>query len=135
MYTLTDQRLKFTRGVLSKVTEDLELYRVRDTKFSQGVFERMVGLGNIELLSTDETSPTIHLRYIADAEGVLGELQFPDAPALDAWLRSQRERRVNSMRRDLERQVRALEGAGDAVSAAASRRCPRCPPAPAPAAR
>ena len=70
VYTLTDQRLKFTRGVLSKVTEDLELYRVRDTKFSQGVFERMVGLGNIELFTTDETSPTIHLRFIADAEGV-----------------------------------------------------------------
>jgi hypothetical protein len=35
VYTLTDQRLKFTRGVLSKTTEDLELYRVRDTKFQQ----------------------------------------------------------------------------------------------------
>ena len=54
---------------------------------------------------------------LADAEGVLGELQFPDAPALDAWLRSQRERRVNSMRRDLERQVRALEDAGELAAA------------------
>jgi uncharacterized membrane protein YdbT with pleckstrin-like domain len=69
-YTLTDQRLKFTRGILSKTTEDLELYRVRDTKFTQGVFERMVGLGNIELYTTDETSPTILLPFIADAEGV-----------------------------------------------------------------
>jgi uncharacterized membrane protein YdbT with pleckstrin-like domain len=70
LYTLTDQRLKFTRGILSKTTEDLELYRVRDTKFSQGVFERMVGLGNIELYTTDETSPTILLPFVADAEGV-----------------------------------------------------------------
>ncbi len=54
---------------------------------------------------------------LADAEGVLGELHFPDAPALDAWLRSQRERRVNSMRRDLERQVRALEDAGELAAA------------------
>ena len=45
VYTLTDQRLKFTRGVFSKTTEDLELYRVRDTKFEQSLFERMVGLG------------------------------------------------------------------------------------------
>ena len=70
VYTLTDQRLKFTRGVLSKTTEDLELYRVRDTKFTQGVFERMVGLGNIELYTTDETSPTVHLPFIEDAEAV-----------------------------------------------------------------
>ncbi len=70
VYTLTDQRLKFTRGIVGKTTEDLELYRVRDSKFEQGLFERMVGLGNIQLFTTDETSPSIVLPYIADAEGV-----------------------------------------------------------------
>jgi uncharacterized membrane protein YdbT with pleckstrin-like domain len=70
VYTLTDQRLKFTRGVFTKTTEDLELYRVRDTRFEQSFFERMVGLGKIFLFSTDETSPTICLSYIADAETV-----------------------------------------------------------------
>lgn len=70
VYTLTDQRLKFTRGVFSKTTEDLELYRVRDTKFEQGFFERLVGLGTLQLFSTDETSPTIRLPYIKNAESV-----------------------------------------------------------------
>ena len=54
---------------------------------------------------------------LADAESVLGDLQFPDAPALDAWLRSQRERRVNTTRRALERQARALEDAGELAAA------------------
>jgi uncharacterized membrane protein YdbT with pleckstrin-like domain len=70
VYTLTDQRLKFIRGVLSRTTEDLELYRVRDTRFEQGFFERLLGLGRIRLYTTDETSPEIVLPYIADAEGV-----------------------------------------------------------------
>ena len=70
LYTLSDQRLKFTRGVLTKTTEDLELYRVRDTKFEQGLFERMLGLGHIELFTTDETSPSVVLPYITDAEAV-----------------------------------------------------------------
>ena len=70
VYTLTDQRLKFTRGVLTKTTEDLELYRVRDTKFQQSFWERMVGLGEIELYSTDETTTTVRLPYIRDAESV-----------------------------------------------------------------
>ncbi|MEO8161402.1 MAG: PH domain-containing protein [Arenimonas sp.] len=70
IYTLTDQRLKFTRGVLSKTTEDLELYRVRDTKFQQGVWERMFGLGEIELFTTDETTTTVRLPFIRDAESV-----------------------------------------------------------------
>ena len=75
VYTLTDQRLKFTRGVLSKTTEDLELYRVRDTMFQQNVWERMLGLGEIELYTTDETTTTISLPYIRDAEGVREKLR------------------------------------------------------------
>lgn len=75
VYTLTDQRLKFTRGVFSKTTEDLELYRVRDTKFEQGFFERLVGLGTLQLFSTDETSPTIRLPSIKDAELVREKLR------------------------------------------------------------
>lgn len=70
IYTLTDQRLKFTRGVLTKTTEDLELYRVRDTKFQQSFWERMVGLGEIELYTTDETTTTVRLPFIRAAESV-----------------------------------------------------------------
>ena len=70
VYTLTDQRLKFTRGVLTKTTEDLELYRVRDTKFEQNVWERMLGLGEIQLFTTDETTTIVSLHFIKDAESV-----------------------------------------------------------------
>ena len=75
VYTLTDQRLKFTRGVLSKTTEDLELYRVRDSKFQQSFWERMVGLGELELYTTDETTTVISLPYIRDAEAVREKLR------------------------------------------------------------
>jgi len=54
---------------------------------------------------------------LADAEGLLGELRFPDAPGLDAWLGTQRERRVDATRRALERQARALEDAGELAAA------------------
>jgi hypothetical protein len=56
--------------VFTKLTDDLELYRVRDTKFQQGFFERLCGLGEVILYTTDETSPEIHLPWIKDAEAV-----------------------------------------------------------------
>ncbi len=68
--TLTDQRLKFTRGIVTRSTEDLELYRVRDSHFEQNMLERLVGLGQVVLYTTDETSPEIRLNFIRDAEAV-----------------------------------------------------------------
>ena len=70
------------------------------------------GTGNTALRLADGVQ-----HDLADAESVLGDLHFPDAPALDAWLRSQRERRVNTTRRALERQARALEDAGELAAA------------------
>lgn len=69
-YTLTDQRLKTTRGVFTRTTEDLELYRVRDNRFEQSFAERLCGLGQVVLFTTDETSPEVRLTFIKDAESV-----------------------------------------------------------------
>lgn len=69
-YTLTDQRLKTTRGVFNRVTDDLELYRVKDTHFQQDFWQRVVGVGDIVLSTSDTTTPTIVLSHIKDAEGV-----------------------------------------------------------------
>ena len=54
---------------------------------------------------------------LGDSDGVLGGLQFPDAPALDAWLREQREQRAGTARHALEREARALEDAGELAAA------------------
>ena len=69
-YVLTDQRLKNTRGVFNRVTDDLELYRVKDTHFQQTFWQRMVGIGDIVLSTSDTTTPTVVLADIRDAEAV-----------------------------------------------------------------
>jgi uncharacterized membrane protein YdbT with pleckstrin-like domain len=69
-YVLTDQRLKTTRGVLNRITDDLELYRVKDTHFQQTFWQRMVGIGDIVLSTSDTTTPIVAIADIRDAEGV-----------------------------------------------------------------
>ena len=69
-YVLTDQRLKNTRGVFNRVTDDLELYRVKDTHFQQTFWQRMVGIGDVVLSTSDTTTPVVVIADIRDAEGV-----------------------------------------------------------------
>jgi uncharacterized membrane protein YdbT with pleckstrin-like domain len=52
--TLTDQRLIVSQGVFNKVTNETELYRVRDTSVEEPFFYRLFGVGNIVVYSTDE---------------------------------------------------------------------------------
>lgn len=74
-YVLTDQRLRKSSGVLNRRTDDLELYRVKDTRYAQSVWQRMVGIGDIEMLTSDTTSPVVLMRNIPDAERVRDTLR------------------------------------------------------------
>lgn len=74
-YVLTDQRLQLSRGILNRVTEDLELYRVRDTRLEQPFWQRMLGLGEVVLFTTDASTPEIHLPWLPDAAGVRENLR------------------------------------------------------------
>ena len=75
VYELTNQRLKMHSGVLSKKTEQLELYRVRDTQFDQPFFLRLFGLGNVILFTTDTTSPEIIVPAIPGAQAVREQIR------------------------------------------------------------
>ncbi len=70
VYVLTDQRLKTTRGIFTKVTEDLELYRVRDTRMKQHIWQRLFGLGDVVLHTTDASTPEVHLRWLPNSESL-----------------------------------------------------------------
>ena len=48
--TLTNQRLKVRTGVFSRQTNELELYRVKDTSLEEPFILRLVSLGNIQIV-------------------------------------------------------------------------------------
>jgi uncharacterized membrane protein YdbT with pleckstrin-like domain len=69
-FELTTQRLKVHSGVLSKKTDELELYRVKDTRYEQPLMLRLFGLGNVIIVSSDSTSPVSMLSGIKDGHVV-----------------------------------------------------------------
>ena len=69
-YELTTERLRYSHGVLNRQTEELELYRVKDSTLVQPFFLRLFSLGNIVLDTSDRTTPQFTLYAIADPQAV-----------------------------------------------------------------
>ena len=69
-YTVTNQRVMIETGLLTKALSEIDLRYVDDSQFAQGVVQRMLGIGNVTLLSSDKTTPVYLLRGIRDPRGV-----------------------------------------------------------------
>ena len=70
LYTITNQRLMIETGFISKSLSEIDLRYVDDTQFAQTVVDRMLGIGNVTIISSDKSTPTTVLRSIRDPRGV-----------------------------------------------------------------
>ena len=75
VYELTTERLKTTEGVFSKVTDTLELYRVKDLEKRQPFFYRLVGVENVALNTSDASSPFILVEAIPSSVGLADKIR------------------------------------------------------------
>ena len=69
-YELTNERLKTTQGIFSKVTDTLELYRVKDIETRQPFLYRLVGIENVQLNTSDTSSPVVLIDAIPCGVGL-----------------------------------------------------------------
>jgi uncharacterized membrane protein YdbT with pleckstrin-like domain len=60
-YRITNYRIDFERGLLSKNIDTMELWHVEDLHFHQSLLERIVDVGTITVLSKDEVMPRLTL--------------------------------------------------------------------------
>ncbi len=73
--SLTDQRLILRRGILSRSTDYVELYRIKDSHFTQGLVERMLGLGTLRLRTTQDSAPNVVLSGMRDPESLWNQIR------------------------------------------------------------
>jgi uncharacterized membrane protein YdbT with pleckstrin-like domain len=74
-YRLTTQRLFVQRGLIAKNLEEVELFRVKDVTLSQGFFQRMLGVGSVVVLSTDDTTPRLELAGVCNPVDVKEQIR------------------------------------------------------------
>jgi len=73
--SLTDQRLILRRGVLSRTTDYVELYRIKDSHFTQPLAERLLGLGTIRLRTTQDSAPVVELTGMRTPEALWNQIR------------------------------------------------------------
>lgn len=84
-YRLTNQRFVHRHGLLAIRTDRIETIDIDDVAFTQGILERMMGVGTIRITSTDRSDPELILRGIDKVQEV--------ASLMDGARRKERVRR------------------------------------------
>lgn len=58
VYTITDRRLNIKVGIISRKVQETRLQRVQNVNFGQGVYERIMQIGDVEFTTagTDESN-------------------------------------------------------------------------------
>jgi hypothetical protein len=69
-YTVTNERVRVERGVLSRRTDDIELVRLQDIDLSQGLTERMMNVGDITLRGSGAAELVLVLRNVREPDRV-----------------------------------------------------------------
>lgn len=69
-YMLTKERLFLETGFFNLKEDEILLYRVRDLKMTRSLFQRILRLGTVEVISTDDSLPSLKLENIAKPKAV-----------------------------------------------------------------
>jgi len=63
-YALSEDRLFLRKGFLNIKQDEIVLYRVRDLRVTQNLWQRIFGVGIVYVVSTDKSIPQLDLKNI-----------------------------------------------------------------------
>ncbi len=63
-YRISNYRIDYERGLLSKHIDTLELWHVEDITFNQSLMDRIMKVGTITIISNDDTTPELLLHSV-----------------------------------------------------------------------
>ena len=73
-YVITTQRIKHREGILLRKVDRIELIDVDDVTYRQGVVQSLLGVGDIQIISSDTTHPKLTLRGIANVSRIADQI-------------------------------------------------------------
>ena len=70
VYTLKEDKLCISSGVLNKKIEEIRLYRIKDFTVHRSLLQRIFKIGTVHICSADSTTPEFDVVNIRDAEKI-----------------------------------------------------------------
>ncbi len=74
-YRVSNYRIDYERGVMSKDISTIELWHVEDIAFHQSILDRILSIGTIRVMSHDQNMPNLLMRGLPNARKVFEELK------------------------------------------------------------
>lgn len=74
-YRVSNYRIDFERGILSRRVDTLELWHVDDISLRQSLLDRIFGVGTIMILSNDDSTPRLPLQGVPNPRPVFDALK------------------------------------------------------------
>ena len=70
-YLLTTQRLRISRGIVRKNVQETRLDRVQNVNYSQGVLDRMFGVGTVDFDTAGSDDSEFRFEWVNEPEQVV----------------------------------------------------------------
>lgn len=74
-YEITTERIRLRQGILTKRTDEIELYRIKDYVVVEPLSLRIFGVSNLTLVTVEDANPNVMLRAIPDAHGLKDKIR------------------------------------------------------------
>jgi hypothetical protein len=65
-YEVTSERIEWERGIFDRKVDNLDMFRVIDLKMRRTVFDVILGIGTVALVTTDKTDPEFVFEKVRD---------------------------------------------------------------------
>ena len=74
-YRLFQDSIEVESGLVSRRIENIQLFRVRDLGLAQSMLNRLAGVGDVIVTSTDQSAPHYRLRGVEDPRALYDQLR------------------------------------------------------------
>jgi uncharacterized membrane protein YdbT with pleckstrin-like domain len=74
VYTISDRRLNIKRGIVARKVQETRLQRVQNVNFNQGVYERIMQIGDVEFTTAGTEESNFVFAGVAQPEEVVEQV-------------------------------------------------------------